>query len=89
MIRTSLHHCGSSTSISSDFPVLSMENPQKVGACSTYAMRYSLLHLLGIAAADDDGATVSPQQYTPPVTSGVERTAPQQVPSAAQPEAWL
>ena len=91
VIRTMLHHCSSNTSISSDFPVLSMESPQKVGACSTYAMRYSLLHLLGIAAADDDGATVStaPQQYVGPDPQGIERTAPQNVPQPTQPEPWL
>ena len=59
VIRTVLHHCGSGTEISSDFPVLDMSSPQKVGACSTYALRYSLLHLLGIAAADDRRAIPS------------------------------
>ena len=89
VVVTALEHPASGTRITSSFPVLSMENPQKVGACGTYAMRYNLMLLLNIAASDDDGAATSPQQFTPPVTSGVERTAPQHVPSPSQPESWL
>ena len=90
VVRTTLYHCSSRTSVSSDFPVLDLTNPQKVGACSTYGFRYNLLLLLGVAAADDDGATVSLQQFVGPDPQGIERTAPQSVPSSAsQPEAWL
>jgi len=91
VIRTSLRHIPTGSEISSSFPVIDLTNPQKIGSCATYAMRYSLLHLLGIAPEDDDGATVvaNPNQYMGPDPRGIERSAPQQVPYPSQPDNWL
>ena len=90
VIRTSLRHVPTGSEISSSFPVVDPTNPQKIGSCATYAFRYSLLHLLGIAPEDDDGATVAnPQQYMGPDPRGIERTGPQQVPYPSQPPSWL
>lgn len=90
VIETTLRHIGSGTEISSCFPVLDMTNPQKVGACATYGFRYSLMHLLGIAPEDDDGASIAnPQQYAGPIPAGIERTAPVNTPQPTQPANWL
>ena len=90
VIETTLRHIGSGTEISSCFPVLDMSNPQKVGACATYGFRYSLMHLLGIAPEDDDGASIAnPQQYAGPIPAGIERTAPANLPTPTQPNNWL
>ena len=89
-VVTTLVHVSTQTRLTSCFPVLSMDGAQKVGACGTYGQRYNLILLLNIAAADDDGNTVSnPQQYVGPDPQGIERTAPQNVPQPTQPEAWL
>ena len=91
VIRTALRHIPTGSEISSSFPVIDLTNPQKIGSCATYAMRYSLLHLLGIAPEDDDGATVvaNPNQFMGPDPRGIERTGPQQVPYPSQPDNWL
>ena len=47
--------------------------PQNVGSAITYARRYSLLSILGLATEDDDGAAaaVSAGAHTPPVEDPV------------------
>jgi hypothetical protein len=91
VIRTALRHIPTGTEISSSFPVIDVTNPQKVGSCATYAMRYSLLHLLGIAPEDDDGGSVPhPGQFAGPAPAGVQRTEPMQQPQhLQQPPDWL
>lgn len=40
---------------------------QAIGSTLTYLQRYSLIQMLGLAAADDDdGKTVATEEYTPP-----------------------
>lgn len=45
----------------SQYPVIvaSQGDPQKLGSAVTYARRYSLMALLGIAGEDNDGTTTS------------------------------
>lgn len=51
-----LVHAESGSSVSSHVKLLNMSDMQKWGSCVTYATRYGLLSLLGIAAdMDDDG----------------------------------
>jgi hypothetical protein len=91
VVLTTLRHIPTGSAISSSFPVTDLSNPQKIGSSGTYGLRYNLLHLLGIAPEDDDGATVAanPNQYMGPDPRGIERTAPQQVPYPSQPDNWL
>jgi ERF superfamily protein len=61
--------------IASDWPVCAVAetaNPQRMGAALTYARRYALFTLVGIAGEDDLDA---PDLCTPPPTTGVEATA--------------
>ena len=92
VIKTTLRHISTGTEISSSFPVLDLTGPQKVGSCATYAMRYSLMHLLGIAPEDDDGNSniPAPGQFAGPDPAGVQRNAPMQQPGQLQqPPDWL
>jgi ERF superfamily len=60
--------------IASDWPVCAVAetaNPQRMGAALTYARRYALFTLVGIAGEDDLDA---PDLCTPPPTTGVEAT---------------
>jgi hypothetical protein len=53
---TRLVHGMSGEWIESDYPIVcQMDNPQAVGSALTYARRYSLCALVGIASEDDDG----------------------------------
>jgi hypothetical protein len=47
--------------IESEYPLITKDNsdPQKLGAAITYARRYSMMAMLGIAPEDDDGNTAS------------------------------
>ena len=72
MLDTRLAHSGGQW-IESEFPVCSFpEKPQIVGSALTYARRYALFALAGIAGEDDDGnaanAAETPvrQRQTPP-----------------------
>jgi ERF superfamily len=60
--------------IASDWPVCpiaEMANPQRMGAALTYARRYTLFTLVGIAGEDDLDA---PDLCAPPLTTGVGAT---------------
>src|SRR5262245_22824804 len=60
--------------IASDWPVCpiaEMANPQRMGAALTYARRYTLFTLVGIAGEDDLDA---PDLCAPPLTTGVAAT---------------
>jgi hypothetical protein len=53
---TRLVHGMSGEWIESDYPIIcALDNPQAVGSALTYARRYSLCALVGIASEDDDG----------------------------------
>jgi hypothetical protein len=52
---TRLVHGMSGEWIESDYPIIcALDNPQAVGSALTYARRYSLCALVGIASDDDD-----------------------------------
>jgi hypothetical protein len=53
---TRLVHGMSGEWIESDYPIIcQIDNPQAVGSAITYARRYSLCAIIGIASEDDDG----------------------------------
>lgn len=55
-LLTRLIHARSGEWIESDYPIFcQIDNPQAVGSALTYARRYSLCALVGIASEDDDG----------------------------------
>lgn len=59
VLRTTLMHA-SGQSISSDYPLpLIMDKPQQMGSALTYARRYSLAAICGIAADEDDDANAA------------------------------
>ena len=58
LISTLMHSSGEW--ISSQYPVVPVKNdPQGIGSALTYARRYSLMALVGLAAEDDDGNAAS------------------------------
>lgn len=62
VLRAELVHAGSNTSITADYPLGNPNAPaQAIGSAVTYARRYALLALTGIAPVgeDDDGAKAS------------------------------
>lgn len=95
VITTRLLHVLTDTSLESKFPVVDCSGSQKIGAAGTFGMRYNLLQLLGIAAADDDGNSTAglaaPDDFLGPPPSGQQRTEPRRLPDPnAQPAAdWL
>jgi len=56
LLRTTLVHAGGGTH-SGTFPMRWPDDPQQQGSAATYARRYSLEGILGIAATDDDDAS--------------------------------
>tara|TARA_R110002110_G_scaffold37601_1_gene124004 strand:+ start:1786 stop:2601 length:816 start_codon:yes stop_codon:yes gene_type:complete len=62
VLATRLTHGESGTSLESEYPVCAINvNHQSMGAAMTYARRYALTSLLGIAAVDDtDGEGAAP-----------------------------
>jgi len=65
-IETILVHCsGASISSRLELPA-SDPSPQSIGSAMTYARRYSVLALLGLAAEDDDAAAAQPRRPPPP-----------------------
>jgi hypothetical protein len=97
VVTTALLHVMTGSTIESQFPVIDVSNSQKVGASGTFAMRYNLLQLLGIAAADDDGNSAAgltpPDDFLWPPPSGQQRTEPRRLPTNTQPttpeDDWL
>lgn len=61
-LDTTLMH-SSGESVSSQYPIIlapeKLSNPQNLGAAVTYARRYALAAIVGIAQDDDDGNSVS------------------------------
>lgn len=59
VLRTTLLHV-SGQSISSDYPLpMMVDKPQQMGSALTYARRYSLAAICGIAADEDDDANAA------------------------------
>ena len=55
ILTTQLHHTSGEV-MESEYPVLAdYANPQRIGSALTYARRYSLMALVGVAPEDDDG----------------------------------
>lgn len=56
VLITTLHHISGET-LSGRYPLVTADrnDPQKLGSSVTYARRYAIIALLGIAAEDDDG----------------------------------
>jgi hypothetical protein len=84
VVETTLIHGPSGTMQSSQFPVVDCSNSQKIGASGTFAMRYNLLQLLGVAASDDDGNSAAglaaPDDFLGPPPSGQQRAEPRRLP---------
>jgi hypothetical protein len=75
VLRYILTHVPSGESVSGDYP-LNLSEPQKMGSAITYARRYALLAVTGIAAEDedDDGDAASGRQYA---QRAAQRSRPQ------------
>lgn len=56
LLRTMLLH-SSGQFITTEYPLPSTGTPQQMGASQTYARRYSLAAIVGVAQDDDDGNT--------------------------------
>ena len=66
IVEAVLHHADSDTEISCAWPVIvAQNNAQGFASGSTYARRYSLMAVTGLAPEDDDGNAAS----TPPVAA--------------------
>lgn len=77
MLDTRLTHSGGQW-IESEWPVTKLPaQPQVIGSALTYARRYSLFSLVGIAGEDDDGTAASKAEiHAPPPTAFI---SPEQV----------
>lgn len=77
---TTLYHIETGEFISAEYPIQpsDMRNPQSLGSAITYARRYSLCTILGLAPEDDDGNSAIPEK--PPLQGPREKpiTAPEQ-----------
>lgn len=59
-LRTEVIHVESGESVSSEFPIGNLTDPQKIGSAITYAKRYNIVALLNlICDQDDDGNSAS------------------------------
>lgn len=66
LVTTLLH--GSGEWVASEYPITSYARPQEQGSAITYARRYAVTALLGIAAEDDDDGQAA-QDATPQRTT--------------------
>lgn len=73
-----LTHIASGTAVSGRYPLKLAENPMQMGSAITYARRYVLLAITGVAAEDedDDGNAAAGQRYAQRANQG--RVARQQ-----------
>ncbi|GAA3550494.1 hypothetical protein GCM10022419_033410 [Nonomuraea rosea] len=92
VLRYSLKHVASGTEDSGEYPLKLSENPMQMGSAITYARRYVLLAITGVAAEDEDddaqaydGRTAqrahrprssAPGRSTPAPTAQRSRTTP-------------
>lgn len=65
VLEYELRHVPTETSIAGRWPLKLSENPQQMGSQVTYARRYAMLAVLGVAAEDedDDGQAASGKNY--------------------------
>lgn len=71
-VRTVLAH-SSGEWVASELSMFAAQNtPQAIGSCVTYARRYSLAAMVGVAPEDDDGNAASGKEATPPPSSGTD-----------------
>jgi ERF superfamily len=85
VLRTILGHSSGEEAPYSDFPILAQrQDSQSIGSAMTYARRYSLAALVGVAPEDDDGegagrsdgSSVKPQPAKPPMFAHELKSAP-------------
>jgi len=55
-VTAHVHHAGGGSIAGLSVPVETAPDPRSIGSCITYARRYSLSSLLGVAPDDDDDA---------------------------------
>jgi hypothetical protein len=80
VLNTKLLH-SSDQWIDSDYPIASYNRPQEQGSAITYARRYAVTALLGIAAEDDDDGAAA-QNAAPAKAAAKPQPAPAPKPSA-------
>jgi len=76
VLRAQLLHAASGEFISGDYPLGNPNNPaQAIGSAITYARRYALLSLTGVAPTgeDDDGARAQVAQASAPATAATPK----------------
>jgi len=81
VLTTRLMH-SSGEWLEGEWPLNPVKNdPQALGAASTYARRYSLMAALGIATEDDDGETASGRGNPPSQPNGSQQRQPARSPT--------
>src|SRR6185436_682760 len=88
VLVTTLVHAETDQKIESRYPVRCKDpqDPQKVGGAVTYARRYALLALLGLAPEDDDGQSAAqPAKTAQKPAQGAERARGNVAPNLGQP----
>ena len=92
-VRTLIVHTSGSTFDAGTYPVGNYPNPQAQGSAISYARRYGLMSVLGIAGVDDDGnvaaATTKPKASGPRLISAGQMKALQASLSGLDREARL
>ena len=68
----------------SDYPVGGLGRPQEMGSAMTYARRYALFSLVGVAGEDDDDGNAAQSAETAPVKS--VKAAPKQMEPGLTPD---
>lgn len=81
LVTTLFHESGESISQVFFMPVKDPKNAQAVGSALTYARRYALMAVTGIAPEDDDGNGAAGKVVTSPPVQG--NTAPRPIDTAA------
>ena len=70
--------------LESDYPVGGLGRPQEMGSAMTYARRYALFSLVGVAGEDDDDGNAAQSAETAPVKS--VKAAPKQMEPGLTPD---
>ena len=65
--------------IASEHPLPMSGRPQEIGSALTYARRYSLSALIGIAADEDDDANAAAEKRTRPTAQAAEKLTEEQI----------
>ncbi len=66
-VETILHDTEDDTMMTAYVPYINPTDMQKLGGAITYARRYSLVSMLGLEDADDDGNTASAPETVPTI----------------------